>query len=48
MTVIEYLSTASCPAWTATWRKNFQRMLQKQGFAFKLSSKVTGAAFHEG
>ncbi len=23
--------------------KNFQRMLQKQGFSFKLSSKVTGA-----
>jgi dihydrolipoamide dehydrogenase len=43
VTVIEYLDRI-LPGMDLDVAKNFQRMLQKQGFAFKLSSKVTGAA----
>ena len=43
VTVIEYLDRI-LPGMDADIAKNFQRMLQKQGFAFKLSSKVMGAA----
>ncbi|MEI9925707.1 MAG: FAD-dependent oxidoreductase [Bradyrhizobium sp.] len=35
-------STAFCRAWTARVAKQFQRILEKQGFAFKLGAKVTG------
>ncbi|WP_395661231.1 dihydrolipoyl dehydrogenase [Aestuariivirga sp.] len=42
VTVIEYLDRI-LPGMDLDVAKNFQRMLQKQGFAFKLSSKVTGA-----
>ena len=35
-------STASCRAWTAKCASQSQRMLEKQGMTFKLSSKVTG------
>ena len=42
VTVIEYLDRI-LPGMDADVAKNFQRMLQKQGFSFKLSSKVTGA-----
>ena len=43
VTVIEYLDRI-LPGMDGDVAKNFQRMLQKQGFAFKLASKVTGAA----
>ena len=43
VTVVEYLDRI-LPGMDLDVAKNFQRMLQKQGFAFKLSSKVTGAA----
>ncbi len=43
VTVIEYLDRI-LPGMDADVAKTFQRILQKQGFAFKLSSKVTGAA----
>ena len=43
VTVIEYLDRI-LPGMDLDVAKNFQRMLQKQGFAFRLSSKVTGAA----
>jgi dihydrolipoamide dehydrogenase len=43
VTVIEYLDRILL-GMDLDVAKNFQRMLQKQGFAFKLSSKVTGAA----
>ena len=43
VTVIEYLDRI-LPGMDLDAAKNFQRMLQKQGFAFRLSSKVTGAA----
>ena len=43
VTVIEYLDRI-LPGMDLDVAKNFQRMLQKQGFAFKLSSKVMGAA----
>jgi len=43
LTVIEYLDRI-LPGMDAEAAKAFQRMLQKQGFAFKLSSKVTAAA----
>ena len=42
VTVIEYLDRI-LPGMDADVAKNFQRMLQKQGFSFKLSSKVTSA-----
>ena len=42
VTVIEYLDRI-LPGMDGDVAKNFQRMLQKQGFAFKLSSRVTGA-----
>ena len=42
VTVIEYLDRI-LPGMDADVAKTFQRMLQKQGFSFKLSSKVTGA-----
>ena len=47
VTVIEYLDRI-LPGMDLDVAKNFQRMLQKQGFAFKLSSKVTGAAKADG
>ena len=47
VTVIEYLDRI-LPGMDLDIAKNFQRMLQKQGFAFKLSSKVTGAAKADG
>ncbi len=47
VTVIEYLDRI-LPGMDGDVAKNFQRMLQKQGFAFKLSSKVTGAAKSKG
>ncbi len=43
VTVIEYLDRI-LPGMDLDVAKNFQRMLQKQGFAFKLSSKVMSAA----
>ena len=42
VTVIEYLDRI-LPGMDGDVAKNFQRMLQKQGFTFKLSSKVTAA-----
>jgi len=42
VTVIEYLDRI-LPGMDADVAKNFQRMLQKQGFTFKLGAKVTGA-----
>ncbi|MCA3560038.1 MAG: dihydrolipoyl dehydrogenase [Aestuariivirga sp.] len=42
VTVIEYLDRI-LPGMDHDAAKTFQRMLQKQGFAFRLSSKVTGA-----
>ena len=42
VTVIEYLDRI-LPGMDSDVAKNFQRMLQKQGFTFKLSSKVTAA-----
>jgi dihydrolipoamide dehydrogenase len=42
VTVIEYLDRI-LPGMDGEVAKNFQRMLQKQGFSFKLSSKVMGA-----
>ncbi|MCB1479871.1 MAG: dihydrolipoyl dehydrogenase [Rhodobiaceae bacterium] len=41
VTVVEFLDTV-LPGMDGEVRKNFKRMLEKQGFAFKLSSKVTG------
>jgi dihydrolipoamide dehydrogenase len=43
ITVIEYLDRI-LPGMDAEVAKHFQRMLEKQGFAFKLGHKVTGAA----
>ena len=43
VTVIEYLDRI-LPGMDGDVAKNFQRMLQKQGFTFRLSSKVTAAA----
>ena len=43
VTVIEYLDRI-LPGMDADVAKTFQRILQKQGFAFRLASKVTGAA----
>jgi dihydrolipoamide dehydrogenase len=42
ITVVEYLDRI-LPGMDLDVAKNFQRLLQKQGFAFKLSSKVTQA-----
>jgi len=42
VTVIEYLDRI-LPGMDLDVAKNFQRMLQKQGFSFRLSSKVMGA-----
>ena len=42
VTVIEYFDRI-LPGMDGDVAKNFQRMLQKQGFSFKLSSKVVGA-----
>jgi dihydrolipoamide dehydrogenase len=42
VTVIEYLDRI-LPGMDLDVAKNFQRILQKQGFTFKLASKVTGA-----
>ena len=42
VTVIEYLDRI-LPGMDLEVAKNFQRLLQKQGFTFKLSSKVTSA-----
>ncbi len=47
VTVIEYLDRI-LPGMDLDVAKTFQRMLQKQGFAFRLGSKVTGAAKGEG
>jgi dihydrolipoamide dehydrogenase len=47
VTVIEYLDRI-LPGMDGDVAKNFQRMLQKQGFGFKLSSKVMGAAKAKG
>ena len=47
VTVIEYLDRI-LPGMDAEVAKNFQRLLQKQGFTFKLSSKVMGAAKADG
>ena len=43
VTVIEYLDRI-LPGMDLEVAKNFQRLLQKQGFTFKLSSKVTAAS----
>jgi dihydrolipoamide dehydrogenase len=43
VTVIEYLDRI-LPGMDADVAKTFQRILQKQGFTFRLASKVTGAA----
>ena len=43
VTVVEYLDRI-LPGMDADVAKNFQRILQKQGFTFRLASKVTGAA----
>jgi dihydrolipoamide dehydrogenase len=43
VTVIEYLDRI-LPGMDAEVAKQFQRLLEKQGFTFKLSSKVTAAA----
>jgi dihydrolipoamide dehydrogenase len=43
VTVIEYLDRI-LPGMDADVAKAFQRILQKQGFTFRLASKVTGAA----
>ena len=43
VTVIEYLDRI-LPGMDGDVAKTFQRLLQKQGFAFRLSSKVTAAA----
>ena len=43
VTVIEYLDRI-LPGMDLEVAKNFQRLLQKQGFTFKLASKVTGAS----
>ncbi|MBI2718000.1 MAG: dihydrolipoyl dehydrogenase [Rhizobiales bacterium] len=43
VTVIEYLDRI-LPGMDGEVAKTFQRLLQKQGFAFRLSSKVTSAA----
>jgi dihydrolipoamide dehydrogenase len=43
ITVIEYLDRI-LPGMDADIAKNFQRILQKQGFSFRLASKVTGAS----
>jgi dihydrolipoamide dehydrogenase len=43
VTVIEYLDRI-LPGMDADVAKNFQRILQKQGFTFRLAAKVTGAA----
>ena len=42
VTVIEYLDRI-LPGMDAEVAKNFQRLLERQGFSFKLSSKVMGA-----
>jgi dihydrolipoamide dehydrogenase len=42
VTVVEYLDRI-LPGMDGDVAKNFQRILQKQGFSFKLASKVTGA-----
>jgi dihydrolipoamide dehydrogenase len=42
VTVIEYLDRI-LPGMDGEVARNFQRLLQKQGFAFRLSSRVTGA-----
>jgi dihydrolipoamide dehydrogenase len=42
VTVVEYLDRI-LPGMDADVAKSFQRILQKQGFVFRLSSKVTGA-----
>ena len=47
VTVIEYLDRI-LPGMDGDVAKNFQRMLQKQGFSFKLSSKVMGATKAKG
>ena len=41
VTVVEFLDTV-LPGMDGEVRKNFKRMMEKQGFEFKLSSKVTG------
>ena len=43
VTVIEYLDRI-LPGMDSEIAKQFQRLLEKQGFAFKLASKVTGAS----
>jgi dihydrolipoamide dehydrogenase len=47
VTVIEYLDRI-LPGMDGDVAKNFQRILQKQGFTFKLASKVTGATKAKG
>ena len=42
VTVVEYTDTI-CPAMDAEIRRTFQRVLQKQGFKFKLGTAVKGA-----
>jgi dihydrolipoamide dehydrogenase len=47
VTVVEFLDRI-LPGMDADVAKSFQRILQKQGFAFKLASKVTGATRKDG
>jgi dihydrolipoamide dehydrogenase len=47
VTVVEYLDRI-LPGMDGDVAKAFQRILQKQGFAFKLASKVTGASKAKG
>ncbi|MGH6820140.1 MAG: dihydrolipoyl dehydrogenase, partial [Methylocella sp.] len=47
VTVIEYLDRI-LPGMDLEMAKNFQRLLQKQGFTFRLSSKVTAAKKSKG
>jgi dihydrolipoamide dehydrogenase len=47
VTVVEYLDRI-LPGMDGDVAKNFQRILQKQGFTFKLASKVTGATKAKG
>jgi dihydrolipoamide dehydrogenase len=47
VTVVEFLDRI-LPGMDGDVAKSFQRILQKQGFVFKLASKVTGAARKDG
>jgi dihydrolipoamide dehydrogenase len=45
VTVIEFLDTIT-PSLDSETAKSFQKILKKQGFKFKLGSKVLAAACH--